>query len=215
MPTRAQPGPSFAMLDECLVNGRWTHAPVDFTGYCREPAPNAIDGNATCAFRCPHMGSRALSVWTGPACERMLQVGPNASFNFAQATKVFTLGDSVSGQIARMMQWAARRNSRLSNLHVTSCAMGIIPRRSATIEAALHECLGSPKGRTPASRRAIIVNLGLWYHPTPWCAPSRKAGSASNRYSHRESVGVVGCVWHLYCDRENIYIPYYERIVRA
>lgn len=87
------------------------------------------------------------------------------------------IGDSVTWQIARTLQWMAQHNPHLARLRIVPCMMSIIPRRKEAIDAAVRDCVargdvsgGSTSAQTP--RRAIVVNVGLWYQPTPWCAPA-------------------------------------------
>ena len=162
---------SFSLLDECLSRGQWSPAVVDFPGYCHE---------FPCRHRCPQTGARALSVWRSDrsaACATLLPTQHNSTYGHAlnQATELFLVGDSVTWQIATTLRWAATHNPHLARLRVVSCFMSVIPRLSRAIDDALQDCLaqGSGGGRvaTPPGRRIIVVNVGLWYQPTPWCAP--------------------------------------------
>ena len=153
------------LLDACLTHGEWKRETVDFAGYCLE---------LPCRHRCPQTQSRALSTWHGnaPECDAALPTRHNATFAnaFTRPTDLFLIGDSVTWQVATTLTWMAKYNPRL-NLRVTPCMMSVIPRRSDAIDAALQECVARGGSEAKPSRRALVVNVGMWYQPTAWCEP--------------------------------------------
>ena len=131
---------------------------------------------------------RSLPGTARARCDAALPTPHNATFAnaFTRPTDLFLIGDSVTWQVATTPTWMAKYNPRL-NLRVTPFRMmSVIPRRSDAIDAALQEVARGGSEVKP-SRRALVVNVGMWYQPTAWCEPlyMRATSAASATARHR------------------------------
>ena len=175
------------MLTSCLEDGAW-HAlrpgaqPDWPPTIASSTLARSLRPQADKIVGCGASRSELRREWhpSQPGCSKSFQRVLRAPF---PSTSVVIIGDSLGGQITRALQhyiYANARGEALRGLRVEwgVKGFGVVPRTLEGTLRALEPALAMLElistGQDPGvARRVLLVNVGAWYVPSPWCAAPR------------------------------------------
>ena len=115
-------------------------------------------------------GTRVWQPAASQTCAQLVDAGAphlNASQLFGKArVAVAIAGDSIARQLGIALD---RAHAMLPHVF---CQLRVIPSDPQTAGLLLHHCLDSlQKARPHASKRVLVLGVGLWYNPQRYCVP--------------------------------------------